>query len=212
MRAADALCEALKAEGVKHVFGIPGGASLPLYDALYDADFEHVQVRHEQCGGHAAEGYAKASGRVGVAFATSGPGATNLVTAIADAYMDSVPTVFITGQVRTDLIGTDGFQEADVTGITLPIVKHSFMVTDPGQIPDYVHKAFHIASTGRPGPGPDRHPAGPLARRHRLRADHGHPAPRRLPADHRGQHQADPDRGEGDGERAPARSSTWAAA
>ena len=152
MRAADALCEALKAEGVKHVFGIPGGASLPLYDALYDADFEHVQVRHEQCAGHAAEGYAKASGNVGVAFATSGPGATNLVTAIADAHMDSVPTVFITGQVRTDLIGTDGFQEADVTGITLPIVKHSFLVTDAAQIPDYIHKAFHIAKTGRPGP------------------------------------------------------------
>jgi len=152
MRAADALCEALKAEGVKHVFGIPGGASLPIYDALYDADFEHVQVRHEQGAGHAAEGYAKASGKVGVAFATSGPGATNLVTAIADAHMDSVPTVFITGQVRTDLIGTDGFQEADVTGITMPIVKHSFLVTDPHQIPDYIHKAFHIAKTGRPGP------------------------------------------------------------
>jgi acetolactate synthase I/II/III large subunit len=152
MRAADALCEALKAEGVEYVFGIPGGASLPLYDALYDADFEHVQVRHEQCAGHAAEGYAKASGKVGVAFATSGPGATNLVTAIADANMDSVPTVFITGQVRTDLIGTDGFQEADVTGITMPIVKHSFLVTDPKQIPDYVHKAFHIAASGRPGP------------------------------------------------------------
>ncbi|MEZ5062573.1 MAG: biosynthetic-type acetolactate synthase large subunit [Solirubrobacterales bacterium] len=152
MRAADALCEALKAEGVKHVFGIPGGASLPLYDALYDADFEHIQVRHEQCGGHSAEGYAKASGRVGVAFATSGPGATNLITAIADAHMDSVPTVCITGQVRTDLIGTDGFQEADVTGMTLPVVKHSFLVTDPAQIPDYIHKAFHIAKTGRPGP------------------------------------------------------------
>jgi acetolactate synthase I/II/III large subunit len=152
MRAADALCEALTAEGVEHVFGIPGGASLPLYDALYDADFEHIQVRHEQCGGHAAEGYAKASGKVGVAFATSGPGATNLVTPIADAVMDSVPTVFITGQVRTELIGTDGFQEADVTGITMPVVKHSFLVTDPRQIPDYVHQAFHIASTGRPGP------------------------------------------------------------
>jgi acetolactate synthase-1/2/3 large subunit len=152
MRAADALCEALKAEGVKHVFGIPGGANLPTYDALYDADIEHIQVRHEQGGGHAAEGYAKASGRVGVALATSGPGATNMVTAIADAIMDSVPTVFITGQVRTDLIGTDGFQEADVTGITLPVVKHSFLVTDPRQIPEYVHDAFYIASTGRPGP------------------------------------------------------------
>jgi acetolactate synthase-1/2/3 large subunit len=152
MRAADALCEALKAEGVKHVFGIPGGANLPTYDALYDADITHIQVRHEQGAGHAAEGYAKASGKVGVAMATSGPGATNMVTAIADAIMDSVPTVFITGQVRTELIGTDGFQEADVTGITLPIVKHSFLVTDPRQIPEYVHEAFHIASTGRPGP------------------------------------------------------------
>ncbi len=152
MRAADALCEALKAEGVKHVFGIPGGANLPTYDALYDAEVEHIQVRHEQGGGHAAEGYAKASGKVGVALATSGPGATNMVTAIADAIMDSVPTVFITGQVRTELIGTDGFQEADVTGITLPIVKHSFLVTDPRQIPEYVHNAFYIASTGRPGP------------------------------------------------------------
>src|SRR4051812_34188709 len=152
MRAADALCEALKAEGVEHVFGIPGGANLPTYDALYDADLIHIQSRHEQGAGHAAEGYAKASGRVGVAFATSGPGATNLVTAIADAMMDSVPTVFITGQVRTELIGTDGFQEADVTGITLPVVKHSFLVTDPRQIPEYIHEAFHIASTGRPGP------------------------------------------------------------
>ena len=152
MRAADALMESLKAEGVEHVFGIPGGANLPTYDALVDADLDHIQVRHEQGGGHAAEGYAKASGRVGVAFATSGPGATNLVTAIADAVMDSVPTVFITGQVRTDLLGTDGFQEADVTGITMPIVKHSFQVQDPRHIPQYVHEAFHVASTGRPGP------------------------------------------------------------
>src|SRR5215217_5712833 len=152
MRAVDAIMECLKAEGVDTVFGIPGGANLPTYDALYDAGVRHVQCRHEQGAGHAAEGYAKASGRVGVAFATSGPGATNLVTAIADAMMDSVPTVFITGQVRTELIGTDGFQEADVTGITLPVVKHSFLVTDPRQIPTYIHEAFHIASTGRPGP------------------------------------------------------------
>jgi len=144
--------ESLKAEGVKHVFGIPGGANLPTYDALVDADFRHIQVRHEQGGGHAAEGYAKASGRVGVAFATSGPGATNLVTAIADAMLDSVPTVFVTGQVRTELIGTDGFQEADILGATLPFVKHSFQVTDPRQIPEYVHEAFHVAFTGRPGP------------------------------------------------------------
>ncbi len=152
MRAADALMESLKAEGVKHVFGIPGGANLPIYDAVVEADFRHVQARHEQGAGHAAEGYAKASGKVGVAFATSGPGATNLITAIADAMLDSVPTVFITGQVKTELIGTDGFQEADILGATLPFVKHSFQVTDPRQIPEYVHEAFHVASTGRPGP------------------------------------------------------------
>ncbi|MBS1843517.1 MAG: biosynthetic-type acetolactate synthase large subunit [Actinobacteria bacterium] len=152
MRAADALMESLKAEGVTNVFGIPGGANLPMYDAVVDADFRHVQTRHEQGAGHAAEGYAKASGKVGVAFATSGPGATNLITAIADAMLDSVPTVFITGQVKSHLIGTDGFQEADILGATLPFVKHSFQVTDARQIPEYVHEAFHVASTGRPGP------------------------------------------------------------
>ena len=152
MRAVDAIMECLKAEGVEHVFGIPGGANLPTYDALYDAGVRHIQCRHEQGAGHAAEGYAKASGRVGVALATSGPGATNLVTPIADAMMDSVPTVFITGQVRTDLIGTDGFQEADVSGITMPVVKHSIMIQDPREIPEAIHTAFHIARTGRPGP------------------------------------------------------------
>jgi acetolactate synthase I/II/III large subunit len=152
MRAADALMKSLKAEGVKNVFGIPGGANLPMYDAVVDAEFRHVQTRHEQAAGHAAEGYAKASGEVGVAFATSGPGATNLITAIADAMLDSVPTVFITGQVKTHLIGTDGFQEADILGATLPFVKHSFQVTDARQIPEYVHEAFHVAATGRPGP------------------------------------------------------------
>ena len=151
MRAVDAIMECLKAEGVEHVFGIPGGANLPTYDALYDAGIRHVHCRHEQGAGHAAEGYAKASGRVGVALATSGPGATNLVTAIADAQMDSVPTVFITGQVRTELIGTDGFQEADISGITMPIVKHSVMIQDPRDIPQAMHEAFHIARSGRPG-------------------------------------------------------------
>jgi acetolactate synthase-1/2/3 large subunit len=152
VRAVDAIMECLKAEGVDTVFGIPGGANLPTYDALYDAGIRHILCRHEQGAGHAAEGYAKASGKVGVALATSGPGATNLVTAIADAVMDSVPTVFITGQVRTDLIGTDGFQEADVTGITMPIVKHSLMIQDPREIPTAIHEAFHIARSGRPGP------------------------------------------------------------
>src|SRR5437868_5738069 len=144
--------ECLKAEGVDTVFGIPGGANLPTYDALYDAGVRHVLCRHEQGGGHAAEGYAKASGKGGVALATSGPGATNRVTPIADAVMDSVPTVFITGQVRTELIGTDGFQEADTTGITMPIVKHSLMIQDPREIPAAIHEAFHIARSGRPGP------------------------------------------------------------
>jgi len=144
--------ECLKNEGVDVVFGVPGGANLPTYDALYDSGIRHILCRHEQGAGHAAEGYAKASGKVGVALATSGPGATNLVTAIADAVMDSVPTVFLTGQVRTELIGTDGFQEADVTGITMPIVKHSLMIQDPRDIPGAIHEAFHIARTGRPGP------------------------------------------------------------
>ncbi|UUY02275.1 biosynthetic-type acetolactate synthase large subunit [Svornostia abyssi] len=152
MRAVDAVIECLKAEGVEVVFGLPGGANLPQYDAFYDAGIRHVLVRHEAGGGHAAAGYAKATGRVGVCFATSGPGATNVVTPIADAMMDSVPTVFITGQVRTDLLGTDGFQETDVVGITMPIVKHSFMIQHPLEIPRAIHEAFHLARTGRPGP------------------------------------------------------------
>ena len=144
--------ECLKAEGVDVVFGYPGGANLPTYDAFVDAGIKHVLVRHEAGGGHAAEGYAKASGKVGVVFATSGPGATNIVTPLTDAMMDSVPLVAFTGQVRTDLLGTDGFQEADTFGITMPIVKHSFMIQHPVEIPRAVHEAFHIARTGRPGP------------------------------------------------------------
>jgi acetolactate synthase I/II/III large subunit len=152
MRAVDAVMECLKAEGVEVVFGLPGGANLPTYDAFYDAGIRHILVRHEAGGGHAAEGYAKATGKVGVSLGTSGPGATNLVTPICDAMMDSVPVVFITGQVRTDLLGTDGFQEADTMGITLPIVKHSVMIQHPLEIPRAIHEAFHIARTGRPGP------------------------------------------------------------
>ena len=144
--------ECLKAEGAEVVFGLPGGANLPTYDAFVGAGVRHILVRHEAGGGHAAEGYAKASGKVGVAFATSGPGATNLVTPICDAMMDSVPVVFITGQVRTELLGTDGFQEADTIGITMPIVKHSFMIQDPREIPRAIHEAFHLARSGRPGP------------------------------------------------------------
>ncbi|MGH2891514.1 MAG: thiamine pyrophosphate-binding protein, partial [Solirubrobacteraceae bacterium] len=152
MRAVDALMECLKAEGVDVVFGLPGGANLPTYDAFYDAGIRHILVRHEAGGGHAAEGYARATGKVGVALVTSGPGATNMVTPICDAMMDSVPMVVLTGQVRTDLLGTDGFQEADTIGITMPVVKHSFMIQHPLEIPRAVHEAFHIARSGRPGP------------------------------------------------------------
>ena len=152
MRAVDALMECLKAEGVDVVFGLPGGANLPTYDAFVDAGIRHILVRHEAGGGHAAEGYAKATGKVGVSFATSGPGATNLLTPITDAMMDSVPVVFITGQVRTELLGTDGFQEADTIGITMPVVKHSVMIQNPQEIPRAIHEAFQVARTGRPGP------------------------------------------------------------
>jgi acetolactate synthase I/II/III large subunit len=152
MRAVDAVMECLKAEGVDVVFGLPGGANLPTYDAFVDADIRHVLVRHEAGGGHAAEGYARATGKVGVALGTSGPGATNLVTPIMDAMMDSTPVVFITGQVRTELLGTDGFQEADILGITMPAVKHSYMIQHPLEIPRVIHEAFHIARSGRPGP------------------------------------------------------------
>ena len=168
MRAVDAIMECLKAEGVDVVFGYPGGANLPTYDAMYDSGIRHILVRHEAGGGHAAEGYAKASGKVGVCFATSGPGATNIVTPLTDAMMDSVPVVFFTGQVRTDLLGTDGFQEADTFGITMPIVKHSFMIQHPTEIPRVIHEAFHIARTGRPGAGADRHADRPHAGGDRL--------------------------------------------
>jgi acetolactate synthase-1/2/3 large subunit len=152
MKAARVILEALKREGVDTIFGFPGGVLLPLYDALYDFDIKHVLVRHEQGAGHAADGYARASGKVGVCVATSGPGATNLVTPIANAYMDSVPIVAITGQVSRHLIGLDSFQEADVTGITLPIVKHSYLVKDSKALPRIIREAFYIAGTGRPGP------------------------------------------------------------
>jgi acetolactate synthase-1/2/3 large subunit len=150
---AQALVLALEQVGVDVVFGIPGGAVLPAYDPLLDSEqIRHILVRHEQGAGHAATGYAQATGRTGVCMATSGPGATNLVTPLADAYMDSVPVVAITGQVSTNLIGTDGFQEADISGITYPITKHNFLVTKPEDIARTIGEAFHLASTGRPGP------------------------------------------------------------
>ncbi|MGV8908731.1 MAG: acetolactate synthase large subunit [Propionicimonas sp.] len=152
MTGAQSLVESLERVGVEVIFGIPGGAILPAYDPLYDSKIRHILVRHEQGAGHAAEGYAHVTGGVGVCMATSGPGATNLVTAIADAYMDSVPIVAITGQVASKSIGTDAFQEADIRGITFPITKHSFLITDPLEIPHAIAAAFHLARTGRPGP------------------------------------------------------------
>lgn len=149
---AQALVTSLERMGVEVIFGIPGGAILPAYDPLYDSKVRHILVRHEQGAGHAAEGYAASTGKVGVCIATSGPGATNLVTPIADAYMDSVPLVAITGQVNSASIGTDAFQEADIRGITMPITKHNFLVTRMEDIPQAIREAFHIASTGRPGP------------------------------------------------------------
>jgi acetolactate synthase-1/2/3 large subunit len=153
MTGADAILRSLEAEGVDVMFGIPGGAILPLYDAMArGTTVRHVLARHEQGAGHMAQGYARASGRVGVAVATSGPGATNLVTPIADAWMDSTPLVCITGQVRSTLIGTDAFQECDITGITIPIVKHSWLVQDAAELPHVIKAAFHVARTGRCGP------------------------------------------------------------
>ena len=149
---AQALLSALEHAGVEVIFGIPGAANLPVYDLLYESPIRHILVRHEQGAGHAAEGYAQATGKVGVCLTTSGPGATNLVTALADAYMDSVPIVAITGQVASTAVGTDAFQEADVRGITMPITKHNFMVTRTADIAQAVKDAFHIAATGRPGP------------------------------------------------------------
>jgi len=153
MTGAQSLVRSLEEIGCEVVFGIPGGTILPAYDPLLDSTrVRHVLVRHEQGAGHAATGYAQATGKVGVCMATSGPGATNLVTPIADAHMDSIPVVAITGQQSRPLIGTDAFQEADITGITMPITKHNTLVTDATEIPRAIAEAFHLASTGRPGP------------------------------------------------------------
>lgn len=149
---AQSLVRSLEYAGVDVVFGIPGGAILPAYDPLFDSKVRHILVRHEQGAGHAATGYAQATGRVGVCIATSGPGATNLVTPLADAHMDSVPIVAITGQVHSQFIGTDAFQEADIRGITMPVTKHNYLVTNADEIPRVIAEAFHIAATGRPGP------------------------------------------------------------
>ena len=149
---AQMIIKCLKEEGVEVIFGYPGGKVIPLYDALFDSDIRHILVRHEQCAAHAADGYARVTGKTGVCVATSGPGATNLVTGIANAHMDSIPIVAITGQVGTAQIGTDAFQEADITGIVAPITKHNYLVKDVEDLPGVIKEAFRIASTGRPGP------------------------------------------------------------
>ena len=150
---AEIVFKALNEHGVEFIFGYPGGAVLPLYDQIsQQKKIKHILVRHEQGAGHAAEGYARSSGKPGVALVTSGPGATNMVTALTDAYMDSIPVVCITGQVPTHLIGTDAFQECDTTGITRPCTKHNWLVKDVNQLAETIHKAFHIATSGRPGP------------------------------------------------------------
>ncbi|SDM14027.1 biosynthetic-type acetolactate synthase large subunit [Halarsenatibacter silvermanii] len=149
---AEMITEALKEEGVETIFGYPGGAVIPIYDQLYDEDFEHILAHHEQGAAHAADGYARATGKVGVCIATSGPGATNLTTGLANAKMDSVPMVAFTGQVPSHMLGSDAFQEADVTGITMPITKHNYLVQDAEELPRIIKEAFHIARTGRPGP------------------------------------------------------------
>jgi len=152
MSGATALVKSLEAAGVDVMFGLPGGAILPAYDPIFDSTIRHILVRHEQGAGHAATGYAQVTGKAGVCIATSGPGATNLVTPLMDASMDSVPLVAITGQVPSAAIGTDAFQEADIRGITMPFTKHNYLITDPDEIPRAIAEAFHIATTGRPGP------------------------------------------------------------
>ncbi|MDQ3660530.1 MAG: thiamine pyrophosphate-binding protein, partial [Actinomycetota bacterium] len=149
---AQSLVRSLESAGCEVIFGIPGGAILPAYDPLLESSIRHILMRHEQGAGHAAEGYAHVTGKVGVCMATSGPGATNLVTPLADAFMDSVPMVAVTGQVPRAVIGNDAFQEADICGITLPITKHNYKVMDADEIPEVIAEAFHIASSGRPGP------------------------------------------------------------
>ena len=191
---AQALIKSLEMEDTEVMFGLPGGAILPVYDPLIDSSIRHILVRHEQGAGHMAEGYAHATGRPGVAMVTSGPAATNIVTPLCDAYMDSIPIVVITGQVPYSVIGTDAFQECDTVGITMPVTKHNWLITDANDIPRVIREAFHVATTGRPGPvlvdmpkdvvEPDDGLV--LARRRR---------PSRLQAQHEGPPEADQGRG-----------------
>ena len=166
MTGAQALIKSLEMQGVEVMFGLPGGAILPVYDPIIDSSIRHILVRHEQGAGHMAEGYAMVTGRPGVAMVTSGPGATNIVTPLSNAYMDSTPLVVISGQVATPAIGTDAFQECDITGVTMGITKHNWLIKDVEDIPRVVAAAFHVATTGRPGPVLDRPAQGHLERHH----------------------------------------------
>ncbi|HCU35264.1 MAG TPA: acetolactate synthase large subunit, partial [Armatimonadetes bacterium] len=149
---AEGMLKVLEEENIEYIFGYPGGSVIPIYDKLYSARIKHILPRHEQGGIHAADGYARSTGRVGVCMATSGPGAMNLCTGLANAYMDSIPIVAITGQVKRNLIGKDSFQEADTTGVTIPITKHNYLVTNPAELVDITREAFYLARSGRPGP------------------------------------------------------------
>ena len=204
MTGAEMVIQALADQGVKHLFGYPGGAVLPIYDAIFAQDkVQHILVRHEQGAVHAAEGYARSTGKVGCVLVTSGPGATNAVTGLTDALMDSIPIVCITGQVPTHLIGNDAFQECDTVGITRPCTKYNYLVKRIEDLPRVLHEAFHIASSGRPGPGGGRYPQGhPVRQGHVFEAE-GFRA-HRLPAEGQGRPRQDQGRDRIDGARQAA--------
>ena len=199
MTGAEMVVQALKDNGVKHIFGYPGGAVLPIYDEIFQQDdVQHILVRHEQGAGHAAEGYARSTGKAGVMLVTSGPGATNAVTPLQDALMDSIPLVCLTGQVPTSLIGSDAFQECDTVGITRPCTKHNWLVKDVNELAAIIHEAFHVATTGRPGPGRRRHPEGRAVRQGHLHAA-ADGAAHQLPAEGAGRPRQDQGGGRADG-------------
>ena len=206
MTGAEIVLQALKDNGVEHIFGYPGGAVLPIYDEIFQQDdIQHILVRHEQGAGHMAEGYARSTGKVGVMLVTSGPGATNAVTPLQDALMDSIPLVCLTGQVPTSLIGSDAFQECDTVGITRPCTKHNWLVKDVNELAGVIHEAFRIAQSGRPGPVVVDIPEGRAVRDRHLYAAIGRHGPAQLPAEGAGRHAPDRAGRRADEERPPSR-------